>query len=141
MYWEHAARAITLAEQVLPSLKAFQIARRPKEHGPIDVIVVYSGLAVDVVHYDPYTKTPSPKGRPVEYLGEIDPREALSHINMALREAYILRGAEYRKPEDAWIVPVAWNNMIILHLKISGDGGRLIADPGLQRRLREAARP
>ncbi len=139
MYWEHALKAITLAERVLPNLQALQVNKH--RHGPIDVIITYDGLAVDVVHYDPYTKTPSPKGRPVEYSSDVNPVEVLRNVNRALEEAYVLKGAEYRKPEDAWVVPVAWRNMIILHLKISGDGGRLIADPGLQRRLREATRP
>ena len=129
MYWEYASKAINLAEQILPRLKALQVNRH--RHGPVDVIVTYEGLVIDNVHYDPYTNTPSPKGRPIEYPSKINQEQVLENINRVLEEAYVLKDAEYRKPEDEWIVPVAWRNMIILHLRISGDGGRLVADPGL----------
>ncbi len=141
MIWENAGRAIQLVKEILRDTHAFDVVRGPSGNGPVDVLVVYNGLAIDIIHYDPYNDSPSPKGRPVEYLGDIDSSQVLATINRVLREAYVLEAAEYREPERAWIVPVGWRNLIIMHVKVEFSGGGLVVDPQLQKRLRELARP
>ncbi|WP_457752928.1 hypothetical protein [Thermococcus sp.] len=116
------------------------IQRGPAGETHVDVPVMYMGVAIDRVHYDPYLKAPSPKGRPVRAWNiEIDPQEVRQTIEVALREAYVIEAAEFREPEDAWAIPVAWNRLIIMHVKVSYDGKELIPDYGLTEEVRRYA--
>ncbi|MEB3845291.1 MAG: hypothetical protein LRS48_06420 [Desulfurococcales archaeon] len=130
-----AGKAVKTVGQALQFMEPGPILRGPPG-GPVDVPVFYEGVPLDIIHYDPYRKAPSPKGRPVHYPAEVDEHEVRSIIGRVLRESYALMGAEYREPEKAWIVPVAWRNLIILHVRVSWDGGGLLPDPGLEARLR-----
>ncbi len=53
-----------------------------------------------------------------------------------LREARVIDAAEFREPEDAWVVSLAWKYIIIAHIRVSSDGGELIPDYGLTEEVR-----
>ncbi|WP_461863797.1 hypothetical protein [Thermococcus sp.] len=113
------------------------IRRGPAGEIHVDVPVMYMNFAIDRIHYDPYTGTPSPKGRPVRAWGvEVDPREVQRAVEGALKECHVLEAAEFREPEDAWAVPVAWKGFIIMHVKVSYDGSELVPDYGLTEEVR-----
>ncbi|WP_461865797.1 hypothetical protein [Thermococcus sp.] len=113
------------------------IRRGPGGEVHADVPVMYMNFAIDRIHYDPYSKRPSPKGRPVRAWGiEINPQEVQQIINNVLKEAYIIEAAEFRDPEDAWAIPIAWNGLIIMHVKVSYDGKEIIPDYGLTEEVR-----
>ena len=112
------------------------IIKGPKGEVHVDVPVMYMNFAIDRIHYDPQSGTPSPKGRPVRTQGDVDSKEVRETIERILRESYIIEAAEFREPERAWVIPVAWNKLIIMHLKVSEDGGDLIPDYGLTDEVR-----
>ncbi len=112
------------------------IRRGPRGEVHVDVPVMYMDFAIDRIHYDPQFKTPSPKGRPVRAHGEVDPKEIREIIGDILKEVYAVEAVEFREPENAWIIPVAWNKLIIIHVKVSYDGEELIPDYGLTEEVR-----
>ncbi|MEO2152538.1 MAG: hypothetical protein ABGW50_07765 [Thermococcus sp.] len=128
---EDAEKAVELVRQALPFFRAGEPIVHP-DH--MDVPVLYLDFAIDRVHYDPRTGNPSPKGAPPH----AEPRAdgARERIDEALKEAYVLDGAEFREPEDCWVVPVAWKSFIILHVRVSADGSELIPDYHLTQEVR-----
>ncbi len=71
---------------------------------------MYMNFGVDRVHYDPYSKMPSPKGRSI----------AVRNINVDHAEIHnVIKAVEFREHEKAWVVPIAWNKMITIHVKVS----------------------
>ena len=95
-------------------------------------------FAIDRIHYDPQSKAPSPKGRPVKAYAnaDVESQEIREIIESVLKEAYIIEAAEFREPEEAWIIPVAWNKLIIMHVKVSENGEELIPDYALTNEVR-----
>ncbi len=137
-----AAKAIDTVKAALPLFTVGPPIIRTGPAGDIhaDVPVMYMDFAIDRVHYDPYTKSPSPKGRPVRAWGvRVDPEEARSAVQAAIKEAWVVEAVEFRDPEDAWAVPVAWGRLIIMHVKVSYDGRELIPDYGLTEEVRRYA--
>ena len=135
---EDAGKAVSLVKQALPLFRAGEPIVHP-DH--IDVPVMYLDFAIDRVHYDPRTGTPAPKGGPPHCeLPSGAEAYAKERIDGALKEAYVLEGAEFREPEDCWVVPVAWKNFIILHVRVSADGEELIPDYPLTEEVRRYGR-
>jgi len=128
---EDAEKAVELVRQALPFFRAGEPILTP-DH--VDVPVLYLDFAIDRVHYDPRTGNPSPKGAPPHAEPRAD--DARERIDEVLKEAYVLEGAEFREPEDCWVVPVAWKSFIILHVRVSADGSELIPDYHLTQEVR-----
>ena len=137
--FECASRAI---ETVKAALSYIIIGPPLIRYGPagevhVDVPLMYQGLALDRVHYDPSLRTPSPKGRPARAWGvRVDVGEVKAVMESVLKEVRVIDAAEYREPEAAWVVPLAWKNIIIAHIKVSHDGSELIPDYGLTEEVR-----
>ena len=112
------------------------IRKGPKGEVHVDVPVMYMNFAIDGIHYDPQSGSPSPKGRPVSSYADVDSQKIRETIENVLKEAYIIEAAEFREPENAWIIPVVWNKLIIMHVKVSHDGSELIPDYGLTEEVR-----
>ncbi len=129
-----AERAIQAVGEARKYFSVGPILRGPMG-GPVDVAILYNGVPVDIMHYDPYRRAPSPKGRPVHYHGPVDEALVREDLRRVLGELTVLLGAEYREPEQAWVVPLAWRNLIVLHARVSWDGGSIKPDYGLQARL------
>ncbi len=103
----------------------------------VDVPLMYQGFALDRVHFDPLAMAPSPKGRPVHVHGvRVDVEAVRRAMESALKELRILDAVEYREPEAAWAVPIAWRRFIVAHVKVSSDGSELIPDYGLTEEVR-----
>ncbi len=60
-------------------------------------------------------------------------------MEKVLRELRVIDAVEFREPENAWIAPLAWNYIIIAHIKVSYDGNELIPDYGLTEEVRRYA--
>ncbi len=134
-----ASRAIETARRALPYVVAGPpiIRRGPAGDIHVDVPLMYQGFALDRIHYDPASHSPSPKGRPVHaMLGDMDPSSIAREAEAILGELRVLEAAEYRGPEAAWAVPVAWRSFIIAHIKVSEDGGEIVPDYGLTEEVR-----
>jgi len=127
-----ARRAIETVKNALPYMVFGPplIHRGPAGDVHVDVPLMYHEFALDRVHYDPVSKAPSPKGRPVHVWGgiQVDPNEVSRIMEEVLRELRVIEAAEFREPEDAWVVPLAWRTYIVAHIRVSSDGTQLIPD-------------
>ncbi len=136
---DNALRAIETVKAALEYI----VAGPPIIHcGPagdvhVDVPLMYHDFALDRVHFDPIMRCPSPKGRPARVWGaEVDSNLVKKIMEEVLREVRVIDAAEFREPEDAWVVPLAWKHIIIAHIRVSSDGGELIPDYGLTEEVR-----
>ncbi len=127
-------KAIEVARDVLKFLVVGPPIIHVAPHGEvhIDVPLMYQGFALDRVHFDPKAMAPSPKGRPVRARmkapSEAQVREVMEEV---LEGLTVLEGAEFREPEWCWAVPIAWEHMIIAHIKVSAETGEVVPDYGL----------
>ncbi len=137
---EAVERAVETVREALKAMEPGPLLRGPGPEGPVDVAVLYMGVAVDRVHVDLERGIVSPKGAPVHHVGAVNEDKAVEIVANALREAVVLEGAELRAPERAWIVPVAWHRLIFLHVRVSLDGSSIIGDPGLTAEIRRRLR-
>ncbi len=108
------------------------IHRDPAGETHIDLPLMYNGVALDRIHYDPLTNTFSPKGRPVHVrVSKINEEYIKENADKMLKEVRVINAAEYREPENCWVIPLAWKTYIIAHVKIDVEGEELIPDYGL----------
>ncbi|MFA4646027.1 hypothetical protein P8X24_01935 [Pyrococcus kukulkanii] len=134
---ENSLKAI---ETVRNALKLFTpgpvIVHRTPEGIHVDVPVLYMDFAVDRVHFDPSTMRPSPKGNPVHSQVQVAEDEIRKRMEEILKEVWVVEACEYRKPERCWIVPVAWKSFIIMHVRVSADGEKIVPDYPLTEEIR-----
>lgn len=136
---ELARRAIEAVKAALPYVVAGPplIHRGPAGELHVDVPLMYHGFALDRIHCDPVAKTPSPKGRPAHVYGvEVRREEVVEVMQRVVRELRVVEAAEFRDPEDAWMVPLAWRLYIVAHVKVSYEGSELVPDYGLTEEVR-----
>ena len=113
------------------------IHRGPVGDVHVDVPLMYHDFALDRVHFDPVMRCPSPKGRPARAWGvEVDVSLVRRVMEEVLGEVRVIDAVEFREPEDAWIVPLAWKHIIIAHIRVSSNGEELIPDYGLTEEVR-----
>jgi len=113
------------------------VHRGPAGDVHVDVPLMYHDFALDRVHFDPAMNCPSPKGRPGRAWDvEVDVGVVRKVMEGVLREARVIDAAEFREPEDAWVVPLAWKHIIIAHIRVSSDGRELVPDYGLTDEVR-----
>ncbi len=97
----------------------------------VKVPLMYNGFVLDLIHFDPISFTVLPKGIP-GVMGEpgitIDLEKVKEKTEEAIRNLVVLSGVEFREPEDAWVVPAAYNHLIIAHIRVSADGTALMPD-------------
>ncbi len=135
---EEALKAINLVREGLEYFVAGPplIHRGPGGEVHIDIPLMYNGYALDRIHYDPVRKEFAPKGGPVHVSGvTIDRSEVVENVKKMVRELRVIDAVEYREPEDAWVVPLAWKHYIVAHVKVSSDGEELIPDYPLTEEL------
>ena len=125
---EEAAIAVSAAKAAAERLRAAPpIIRRTPRGYAVDVPLLYNGVAVDRMHLDPQSLEPLPKGMPEPPSPAPSPPEPLaaqSAAEKAARELRALDAAEYRGPEAAWAVPLAWRSLVVAHIRIRVAGGQ-----------------
>ena len=139
---ELARKAIETAKEALQYLMVGPpiIRYGPAGEVHVDVPLMYHGYAIDRVHFDPLANTPSPKGRPARAWNVRVSAEAVrSTMESIVSELRVLDAAEFREPENAWAIPIAWRNYLIAHIKVSYDGSEIIPDYGLTEEVRRYA--
>ncbi len=132
--YEAVKQAIDTVKKALPFLVPGPplIHRDPGGKVHVDIPLMYNGFAIDRIHYDPVAGHPSPKGRPVSVvISKLDNRSIIDRMAQVLNKTSVIEAGEYRDPEKAWIIPLAWNNLIIAHVKVSSDGKHIIPDEAL----------
>ena len=129
---ENAKKAIELVRDALPLFRAGRPILKPDG---VDVPVLYLNFAVDRLHYNPGSRTPLPKGCPRGERPESTEGVAES-VDAVLRESRVVEACEFREPENCWVVPVAWESFIILHVRVSADGREIVPDYRLTEEIR-----
>ncbi len=101
---EIVAKAIETVKAALPLFVTGSPIFRKGAGGElrVDVPILYMNFGVDRIHYDPCSKMPSPKGRPVAVRGvDVDPDEVREAVERTLREARVVEAVEFREHERA----------------------------------------
>jgi len=102
----------------------------PRGEVEVKAAIVYDGTAVAVLHFNPSSGSILPLGIHVVETG-VSPQiieNIKRNLPTIVSSLKILNGAEYRAPESAWCIPLAYKNMIVAHLKIYTDGIHIIPD-------------
>ncbi len=95
----------------------------------IDIPLMYHNYALDIIHWDPINMIPSPKGRPSFLLkAEINQKEIQEHVNNLIKDIKVVEAAEFRLPENSWVIPLSWKCLIIAHIKVDYYGLSIIPD-------------
>ena len=133
VFQEMASKAIETASSLINLIiPGPLIVHRHPDGISIDVPVLYNGVALDRIHFDLNSSEFSPKGRPVvSSVPRLDEEAILEKIKELFKELRVLDAAEFREPENCWVVPVAWGRFIVAHIKVSSDGSEIVPDHGL----------
>ena len=128
----NASLAVATAQKAKAYLSAGKVWSMTGPRGEVEVkaAIVYDGTAVAVLHFNPSSGSILPLGIDVIETG-VSP-QLIENIKRKLptivSSLKILNGAEFRAPESAWCIPLAYKNMIVAHLKIYSDGIHIIPD-------------
>ena len=122
-------RAITTATEVKAHLNigAPWGLKGPAGDVQVKATLLYQGVAVGELMFDPVTGTPLPMGYPpMSATQQPDLQLIASNVPQILQGLQVLPGVTYRAPEEAWIVPLAFNGSIVAELRIYADGVHVI---------------
>lgn len=129
---KNATLAVTTAQKAKKYLTAGRVWSMVGPRGKVEVkaAIIYDGIAVAVLHFNPSDGLLLPLGIPPVETG-VSP-QVIENVKRKLpaivNSLEILNGAEYREPESAWCIPLAYKNMIVAHLKIYVDGIHVVPD-------------
>lgn len=123
--------AIALVRDCLGSFEPGAIWNHRAPRGEFEVKGAFNlkDEPVAVLHFNPLDGSVLPRG--VHALVEGTPEaHALirSKMNDLVAGLSVLEGAEFREPESCWAVPLAQGGRIVAHVKVQGDGSRIIGD-------------
>ncbi len=128
---EDALRAINTVKEALSLMEVGPplVHRGPRGEVHVDCPLMYQNFALDRIHFDVTSGKPSPKGKPSHAESvSMDLSGVRSAMAKVIKELWVVEAAEFREPEDAWAVPLAWKAFIVAHVKVSKDGCELIPD-------------
>ena len=98
---------------------------------------MYNGYALDRIHYNPLEGKFSPKGMPGHFFNvKTDLNRIREIVHGLIRKLRVVDAVEYREPDDAWAVPLAYGAFIVAYVKVSYNGKELIPDYGLTEEVR-----
>ncbi len=128
---EKAERAIQTVKNALPYFNIGPLLRRPHppEGAVSEVPLLYNGVALDRLVFDPERRVFLPKGsHPVPLSSRVEQDKILEYISGMMGELRVVEAVECRMPEKAYAVPLAWRHYIVAHVKVSENGEELIPD-------------
>ncbi|MCD6156853.1 MAG: hypothetical protein J7J27_00620 [Euryarchaeota archaeon] len=134
-----AKRAIETAKRALQFVELGPpiIRRGPRGEASVEIPLMYDGYALDRIHYDPRSGQVIPKGAPPHVFGvEVDSKEISKRASNIISQLRVIEAVEYRGPEQAWAVPIAYGVFLIAHIKVSKDGSEIIPDYKLTEEVR-----
>ena len=135
----YSEKAVRTAERALPYIVAVSpiIRYGPEGETSIDIPLLYQGMAIDRMHFNPLTNTPLPKGHPARVMGiKVSKNKVFKRASEVIKGLRVLKAAEFRDPERAWIVPLAWRSIIVAHVKVTYKGDSVLPDYGLTEEIR-----
>ena len=128
---KNASLAVATAKKAKPFLVAGRIWTMTGPRGEVEVkaAILYDGIAVAILHFNPADGSILPLGvHPVVIKTTAQLVNIKDNLPAIIRAIEVLDGAEYREPENAWVVPLAYRNMIVGHLKVYVDGIHIVPD-------------
>lgn len=127
---ELASKAIETSRRVLSlaELGPLICHSGPRGEAHCYVPLMYQGFALDRIHYDPWSRKPLPLGVPHVWGRGTPPRLGAEELQEIMRELRILEAAEFREPERAWAVPVAWRSFMVTHIRVDLSGAEVVPD-------------
>ncbi len=128
----NAALAVNTVQKAMPYLLPGKVWTRlgPRGEAEIKAAVIYEGVAVMVLHFNPENGSILPIGAHPKVF-QVAPgiiEQIKSQLPQLIKKLRVLDAAEYREPERAWAIPIAYENLIVGHLKVYEDGIHLIPD-------------
>ncbi len=127
----NAVTAVATARKVKEYLTPGNVWIMTAPRGEVEVkaAIIYDGMAVAVLHFNPQDGALLPLGIHPRVFGVTPPLETIKRtLPSIVGDLEVLKGAEYREPENAWIIPLAYKSMIVAHLKIYADGIHILPD-------------
>ena len=101
----------------------------PRGEIEVKAAILYEGTAVAVLHFNPSDASLLPLGVRFTTTEAAPQLEKIkSDLPTIISQLELLNGAEYREPENVWVVPLAYEGMIVAHLKIYADGIHIVPD-------------
>ncbi len=96
----------------------------------IKAALLYEGIVVTVIHFNPLNGSLLPCGLHSAVFEVKNPQieSVKSTLPKIVSKIQVLDGAEFREPENAWAIPLAYDGMIIGHLKVYSDGTHIVPD-------------
>ncbi len=105
------------------------IMRAPAGEIAIKGGVVYQGVVVAVVHFNPIDGSILPLGiNPHAYQSNVQIQSIKTNLASVIDNLQILPAAEFIEPEACWVFPVAMGNTIVANIKIYCDGIHVVQD-------------
>ena len=116
-----------LGEQLTPG--KVWITRAPGGEMEIKAGLLYKGVAVAVLHFDPRNGSLMPLGvNPHIYRSSVQIQTIKNHLSAVIRDLKILPAAEFVEPEKSWAFPVALGDSMVARLKVYYDGIHILPD-------------
>ena len=126
-----APLAVQTAGRARPylSVSSSWATRGPRGEVDLKTALVYEGLAVAILHFDPQTGQVLPKGyHSWAFQQAVSAQDVAKRAQEILGNLEVLSGAEYREPEACWVVPLAYQGRIVAELRVSYDGTGIVPD-------------
>jgi len=131
-FLQNAPKAVSTAKAARPYFAPGKVwaIRAPGGEVILKAAIVYKGIAVGVLEFNPVDGTLLPTGyHPRIYTKDISGfnivKKSLPEI---ISKIEVLDGAEFIEPEASWVVPLAVNGMIVSHIKVYYDGIHVVPD-------------
>ena len=103
----------------------------------IKAAVIYRGVAVACMDFDPLTGDVLPKGyHPINYEARLSLDDIRKELPAIIANLKVLDGAEFRDKERCWIVPLAYEGKIVAHVKVYHDGVHIVPDYPVDQEMR-----
>ncbi len=125
------AHAIQTARQVKKYLTAGSVwaERAPAGEVVLKAALVYDNVAVGALEFNPTDGSVLPCGfHPRVFSGTPALQAVKEKLPALLAHMTVLEGAEFREPENCWVVPLAIQGAIVSHIKIYADGTYVVPD-------------
>ncbi len=131
-FLDNAIRAVDAARRArslfVPG-KVWSI-RAPGGEVILKAAIMYQGMAVGVLEFSPLDGRLLPRGyKPRVYnLASMPIEQIRQQLPVIFSRLKALEGAEFREPEASWIIPLAFDGMIVAHIKVYYDGAHIVPD-------------
>ena len=124
-------RAIETVSKIKPLLRPGKVwmIRAPGGEIEMKAGILYQSVVIAVLHLNPLNGSVLPEGlHPREYRTAASVQTIKAALPALVKSLVILPDASFLEPESCWSFPVAWNGMIVAHIKIFYDGTHVVQD-------------